>query len=271
MRQHLLHVVAILGKANGGGYGKRFGNATERPSVSANCSTNVKAKGDEDIASPAKSRFRSAAEELDLDKTKEPHVYGNPSGLSVLRKLEHFKAEVADKSKEIVSLKHAMSLSDDPSSAGMDIRRRFVEDYERNQSRTRTPAKATQPVNRAIQKGNEVAHSGQAMLDSIVFQHDQREHPETYKLLYRLAFSKVLELRKLLDILNALGTLQANGSTLSQGLNDAFKQVLGEATKSWKKFGDTDPHSPFERARRRFWSEHARNGRTPGTSVRSEQ
>ncbi|KAI9821597.1 MAG: hypothetical protein M1832_003271 [Thelocarpon impressellum] len=221
------------------------------------------------------------------------NFYRAAAKIEMAKEVEHRRAAVkSDMAEEMVDMEH--SYVDDmqlqasqratvrPFAAlictGKDIRGRFIENYRRHVIDHTTPT-----GDNGVALVDLVEEGGDAMLDAIVFQLDQRMDTGVYEAIYQLEFTKALELRKfqhpltlsrprrahrsdstgdvedeggILDILDARATLKARGHCLPSSLCCAMSSVLYQAHLCWKQLGAAKPGSEFGLAKRVFWKEH---------------
>ena len=121
------------------------------------------------------------------------------------------------------------------------------------------------------------AHKGDALADASLFSHNQRSDIDLYRELYGLEHKQVLEIhgiyeylellcqeliryidsvtnnRAILTVLNAHATVLAQGKSISDDLEVAFKGFLCQVVKNWLKSPRQEAMEPLGMAYSKFW------------------
>ncbi|KAL2059455.1 hypothetical protein ABVK25_000748 [Lepraria finkii] len=219
-----------------------------------------------------KLRLRDRAEHITMGQAGNKLVYANSGGHGVLGELADMKmkldiliaetSQIDEHQKEIdeyqkknSSLESRVKLLTQTSERYLSIRRRFLDIYKRD-------IKGIEELkgSKAIREGNQIAHEGDALWDAMLFDRDQRKDKTTYRDLYGLDYSQVLDFQDsasdnggLFLVLNAYATMVIQGNPLSDDLKVAFKSFLTNVEEYWLQPPNKEPNTPLGSAYYSFW------------------
>lgn len=236
----------------------------------------------EDPENFSKTSLRNELQNIRLGHNGDKVIFGNSEGESLLARLtatekkfetslskdrittqriEKLERKVDENAMEIGSLKAHLRQYMQSSDNYLSIRRRFLEVYQRD-------VKGGEfRDHKAIQKGNIVAHEGDALGDAMVYTRDGRQDRKLFRELYGLDHTQVLEYYNgandggLYLVLNAHATLLAKGDKVSDELKLAFDSFIDNVEMYWSQPPNSDPNSPLGRAYYTFWKHHKDKGR----------
>ena len=159
----------------------------------------------------AKSRLRDGAEHVTMGQSENNLVYANSGGHGVLQRLEQMErkimvleskdeqksSQIKEHQKDIDEFKKNISFLEcrvrqlgQTSEGYLSIRRRFIDVYKRD-------VKGMEEFkgSKAIYEGNIKAHNGDALVDAVLFDRDQRTDKSIYRELYGIESQQVLDYR----------------------------------------------------------------------------
>lgn len=232
-----------------------------------------------------KLRLRDEADKITIGETENKILYANAGAFRVFEDLNDMKRDIIIlKARDSTKTSHIEELRQNDwelrqkvrclesrvrclvqSSEGyLAIRRRFLDVYKRD-------IKMQTPMNsKAIHQGNISAYEGDALGDAALFERDKRTDLITYRELYGLEYHQVLDFstytdglfdklyekltihtgskvddESLLMVLNAHGTMVAQGKSIPNDLKDSFNYFLGRVEEVWPQRPTEHPNSPL--------------------------
>ncbi|KAI9785763.1 MAG: hypothetical protein M1839_008780 [Geoglossum umbratile] len=206
----------------------------------------------------AQAVVASSLESASLEQVGGSDVYGNSSGIGLLKELAELRKMTANHIQELREASHGYQ----------QIRRRFLAHFQRG---LRKPEFQTM-----IEEGNNAAHGGDAVTDAKICK-ELGEYDLMVEI-YGLTIKEVLTLRdsgnsESINLLNARATLEAGRRTrwpssnyldegYRNGIEYAWRNFLHHLKENLRQSPTTDPESPLGKAYKRYWDVH--NGKPAG-------
>ena len=214
-----------------------------------------------------RSRSRDGAEQVTNGQIGNSSIYVNPGGRGILKRLEEMKRKV-----DILEAK------DTERARQMDEHQRQIDEHQRQISSLKTRVSHLVQISEG-REGNIIAHEGDAFIDAVLFDRDQRTERSIYRELYGLDYQQVLDFRTYTDVqfktscqklticidsagddgglflvLNAHATMVAQGKSLPDDLKVAFDSFLAKVEEYWLQPPSKEPNTPLGSAYYTFWA-----------------
>ena len=186
---------------------------------------------EEDLETFSKAHLKEQSDSSTLDSHGNSYYFGNTRGHTLMEKIEDMdrnfekllhktdrltselhlqrqqheselelqRAKIQHHESEMVSLKGRMGQLTKKSKSYLQIRRRFLETYERDQKGNHSLIGSS-----AVRLGNARAHEGDALADACLLEEDDDPNTSLYMELYGLHHAKVMEIHSMYNQINTM-------------------------------------------------------------------